>query len=82
MYRLATCFWVSDLHTPHRVCRLRRIFYNLSEQNAIVTRNYSKDYEGDVVIPSSVTYNGVSYSVSGIDEYCFYECEGLTSVVS
>ena len=57
------------------------IFYNLSEQNAIVTRNYSKDYEGDVVIPSSVTYNGVSYSVSGIDEYCFYECEGLTSVV-
>ena len=24
MYRLATCFWVSDLHTPHRACRLRR----------------------------------------------------------
>ena len=25
------------------------IFYNLSEQNAIVTRNYSKDYEGTIL---------------------------------
>ena len=57
------------------------IFYKLSEQNAIVTRNYSKDYEGDVVIPSSVTYNGVSYSVSGIgrNRQTLWEvCKSLT----
>jgi hypothetical protein len=35
---------------------------------------------GNLNIPSSVTYNGVTYSVTGIDNYAFYGCSGLTSV--
>ncbi len=31
-------------------------------------------------IPASVTYNSVSYSVTSIGEYAFYECSGLASV--
>ena len=37
-------------------------------------------YEGNVVIPSSVTYSSKSYPVSSIGEHAFEDCSGLTSV--
>ncbi|MGM9841799.1 MAG: leucine-rich repeat domain-containing protein [Candidatus Limisoma sp.] len=37
-------------------------------------------YVGDVVIPSEVTYNGTTYSVTSIDEEAFFRCSGMTSV--
>lgn len=41
---------------------------------------YYNEYAGDVVIPKSVTYNGVTYSVTSIGEKAFCRCSGLTSV--
>jgi len=35
---------------------------------------------GDLTIPSSVNYNGTTYSVTGIGDWAFYNCSGLTSV--
>ena len=35
---------------------------------------------GSLSIPSSVTYNGSTYSVKGMDNYAFSGCDGLTSV--
>ena len=35
---------------------------------------------GSLEIPSSVTYNGTTYSVTKIGIYAFYYCSGLTSV--
>mgnify|MGYP004645152683 FL=1 len=35
---------------------------------------------GDVVIPSSVEHNNVTYSVTSIGDSAFYGCRGLTSV--
>ena len=37
-------------------------------------------YSGDVIIPSKVTYNGVTYNVTSINEGAFYHCSGLTSI--
>ncbi len=37
--------------------------------------------EGTLIIPDSVTYNGTTYSVSGISASTFHNCTGLTSVV-
>lgn len=37
-------------------------------------------YSGDVVIPASITYNGNTYVVTGIDANAFYQCADLTSV--
>ncbi len=37
-------------------------------------------YSGTVNIPSTVTYDGTTYSVTSISDYAFYECRGLTSV--
>ena len=60
------------------------IAYNILNTNeAEVTKNsryYNSDYSGDVVIPSSVTYKGKSYSVTAIDAYAFANCGKLTSI--
>ena len=41
---------------------------------------YSNEYSGNVVIPSSVVYNGNTYPVTSIGSEAFYYCSGLTSV--
>ena len=41
---------------------------------------YADEYTGDVVIPSSVTYSGTTYSVTSIGNDAFRDCKGLTSV--
>ena len=62
--------------------------FNSSKKTATVTYRgssiYSYDeyneYSGSVVIPSSVTYNGVTYSVTSIGDHAFDGCYNLTSV--
>jgi len=56
------------------------LYYNLdaTNQTAEVARNSSAS--GEIIIPSSVTYNSVSYSVTSIGEHAFNYCDGLTSV--
>ena len=41
---------------------------------------YSNEYTGSVTLPSIVTYNDVTYSVTSIGDYAFRSCTGLTSV--
>ena len=42
--------------------------------------SYSNEYSGSVTIPSSVTYNSTTYSVTSIGSYAFSACSGLTSI--
>ena len=42
----------------------------------------SQQPTGNLTLPSSVTYNGVAYSVTAIDHYAFYGCSGLTGSLS
>ena len=58
------------------------IYYDLdaSTQTASVSRQSSGSCSGDITIPSTVTYNGTSYSVKSIGNSAFYKCTGLTSV--
>ncbi len=37
-------------------------------------------YNGDIVIPEKVTYNGVEYPVTSIGNYAFRGCSSLTSI--
>ena len=58
------------------------IYYNLSGSEATVTNkdNNYISYSDTVFIPSSVTYNGSTYSVTAIGSYAFRECKSLTSI--
>ena len=64
------------------------IYYNKNADGTSVTvtyrgdwyGDYSDEYSGNVVIPSSVTYSGNTYAVTSIGKYAFYECSGLTSI--
>ena len=41
---------------------------------------YYSSYNGDVNIPTTVTYHNKTYKVTAIEIYAFYNCIGLTSV--
>ncbi len=57
------------------------LYYNIVDGHAEVVRSTSSSYvTGDLVIPSTVTYNDVSYTVTSIGSYAFRDCGGLTSV--
>ena len=60
------------------------IYYNLndSENTAEVVSNNSDHYiySGNIIIPSSISVNGVDYSVTSIGFQAFTGCSGLTSI--
>lgn len=43
--------------------------------------SYDEEYSGNIVIPDSVTYNGICYCVNQVGEYAFYDCNKLESVI-
>ena len=63
---------------------IKGIYYNLdaTTQDAEVAQSpyYSYYYKGDIVIPKTVTYKGITYDVTSIRESAFMGCTGLTSV--
>ena len=74
-----TSLWAHDFEVDG-------IYYNyLDNNNVEVTYrgNYYDSYEeyaGEVIIPSTVTYNGTTYSVTSIGYGAFYHCSSLTSI--
>ena len=55
-------------------------YYIISDSTVEVTYYDSNYVSGDVVIPSTVTYDGTTYSVTSIGEGAFLSCSGLTLV--
>lgn len=56
------------------------IYYNLNSETRTAEVTYgTKEYLGDIVIPTSVTSDGVTYSVTSIGEEAFEQCR-ITSV--
>ena len=49
-------------------------------KQATVIAKSSGEYSGEVVIPESVEFNGISHSVTSIRDNAFYSCYRLTSV--
>ncbi|MBE0655167.1 MAG: leucine-rich repeat domain-containing protein [Bacteroidales bacterium] len=55
-------------------------FYITSESEPYSVEVTQNNYSGDIVIPTSIDYNGKSYFVTCIGDVAFYECTGLTSI--
>lgn len=60
----------------------KTIYYNITSSTSPMTVAVasSSSYSGSVVIPSNVTYNGNTYSVTSIGNDAFYCCSLLTSI--
>ncbi len=60
------------------------IYYNITSRDpATVEVTYYNDYHkytGSVNIPSSVTHDGTTYTVTAIGQEAFYKCHDLTNV--
>ena len=54
--------------------------YVLDEDGTATVAKCATDYSGNVSIPTVVTYNGTTYTVTSISENAFKECGYLTSV--
>ena len=70
-------------------CYVDEIYYDLDTSNETAQVTSEPHYEGDVCltysgninIPSSFVYDGITYTVTSIGEYAFADCSNLTSVI-
>ena len=68
-----TALWAYDF-------KVDGIYYNILTDNEVEVTGGSTKYSGSVTIPSTVTYNGRTYSVTSIGDWAFRGCSSLTSV--
>ena len=63
--------------------KVNNIYYIITGENTASVWHYNykagTDYSGNVVIPSTVTFEGTTYTVTAIGENAFYQCP-VTSV--
>ena len=74
---VTTLTWAYDLAVDG-------IYYNRNPDGTSVYVTYKttsyNSYSGTVVIPSTITYDGITYDVTSIGNRAFYNCSGLTSI--
>ena len=70
-----TALWAEDFE-------VNGIYYTIltDKTNEVEVTYGSSYYSGSIAIPSTVTYNGTTYSVTSIGDYAFLRCYGLTSI--
>ena len=61
------------------------IYYNINGNEATVTYQGSyagqyNEYSGAIVIPETVTNDGITYAVTSIGEHAFENCSDMTSL--
>ena len=73
---------LSNLTVSAEKVEINGIWYNLVSKAKVaeVTSSGGKKYSGTITIPTTVTYEGVQYSVTSIGESAFDHCISLVSV--
>ena len=69
--------------TPGAIFKVDGIHYRTTSMNTasvIANNDEATLYSGDVVIPDSVTYEGMTFAVTGIESNAFDGCFELTSI--
>lgn len=56
------------------------IYYKTCDNNTLSVIKKKEKYNGDIIIEDQLSQDGVTYSITSIDDYCFYDCTGITSV--
>ena len=90
MKKITKKFWILAMLLPVALSgyaydfEVNGIYYGKNSDGKTVYVTYKdsnyNSYSGSVVIPSTVTFSGTTYSVTSIGSYAFKNCSGLTSV--
>ena len=79
----AADYWKGFKNIKEYIPEEKGIYYKLDKDNMFAEVRAMPDdekYSGDIIIPSSFTYDGETYIVTSIGKDAFYECSGMTSV--
>ena len=87
IFLLLTLLHCTSMAWAHDV-EVDGIYYNLNQTNKTATvtfmgssyDSYFNEYSGEVVIPENFIYDGITYSVTSLGDYCFCDCPGLKSI--
>lgn len=82
---------ISALWTSASAVEIDGIYYYLNGNTATVTNKNQKNasnydeaninaYSGTVTIPSTISYQGKTYTVTSIQKYAFYDCTDLKTI--
>lgn len=82
-------FFVFSFYDSFAATEVNGFYYSLNSSAKTCTLTYETTssgsviavYKGDVVVPETVEYDGVTYTVTGISGLCFRNCAELTSVI-
>ena len=82
---LLLAFMTANMALAYEYFEVDGIYYLSNGSEAIVSpRSLNainpSHYYGDIVIPETVTNNGVTYTVTTIGDKAFYQCSNLTSI--
>ena len=72
-----TTLWAYDFQSGD-------LYYDIISNNEPYTVEVASNdgqHSGDITIPETVDYNGITYSVTRIGNGAFYYCSGLTSII-
>ena len=56
------------------------ISYSLQSDSTVSVAASDDGYSGFVTVPATVTHDGLTYSVTGVDDRAFQSCASLTGV--
>lgn len=76
-------FHLSPMPYPFYDFEVDGIYYDILDNNKVGVLEHGEvpnGYQGDIVIPNQVTYNGVTYNVTEVCENAFKDCTAVTSV--
>ena len=58
------------------VLKVDNVNYKIGENNTASVTKQNDDFSGDIVIQGQITYNGVVYTVTSIEDFAFYKDMG------
>ena len=79
---MALLFTVFSLNASAYDFEVDGIYYKITSSTDMTVTLTSgvKKYNGDIIVPSSVSYNGNDYNVTSIGDSAFHHCKSLTSI--
>lgn len=77
---LLLTFALISLVSSAETIKVEGVYYNVLDKRCVEVVNSPTKYVGDVTIPETIQFNGVTYKVVGIGEDAFYECPDMKSI--